>query len=129
MEANHAFGKAEMKRKEKERVEKSKRITVEDLTIAILRYKQVAGLDFEKESKSSSPGAIRFIFTRVDKYDLDRKFSFVLRVNDEDRWEVKDCSPALDADQVLALVEEFDETEDWPPFVGGMRRLFKNTLT
>ena len=74
-----AFTKAEEVRKSKERIEKSKQVTVEELTIAVCKYREL-GLDFVKGENN----ALLFNFTKIDRRDCDRIFSFRLLISEKD---------------------------------------------
>ena len=118
------FTKAEELRIQKERVAASKRFTVDDLTLAVLKYESL-GLKFYKHGAD-----IRCEFTRIDPEDVDRVFSFILHVNDMyDMYEVEDCQPNLSASVVLSLVNELNENDAIPTFIVGMRKAFKNSIS
>eukprot|EP00554_Chaetoceros_debilis_P010334 CAMPEP_0194111376 /NCGR_PEP_ID=MMETSP0150-20130528/10395_1 /TAXON_ID=122233 /ORGANISM="Chaetoceros debilis, Strain MM31A-1" /LENGTH=346 /DNA_ID=CAMNT_0038800789 /DNA_START=51 /DNA_END=1091 /DNA_ORIENTATION=- len=139
-EEKEVFARAETVRKTKERITKSKRLTVEDLTIAVVKYKEL-GLDFIKGNDQS----LQFNFTKLDDEDEDRVFAFTLQVvqvhidddaddadgddNDvEDVYEVEDCMPELDVNVVLGLVEELNRSDQFPTFIRGMRKAFRDSL-
>jgi len=119
-----AFTKAEQVRKSKERIEKAKLISVEELTIGLVKYREL-GLDF---IKSEDSGALMFHFTKIDHRDADRVFEFTLKITDEDLYLVENYLPDLEERVVLKLVDELNLTEDYPFFMRGMRRAFKDSL-
>lgn len=120
------FTKAEQVRKSKERIEKAKQITVEELTIGLVKYREL-GLDFVKSENS---GALMFQFTKIDHQNADRVFEFTLKITDEeDLYLVEDCLPELDDRVVMRLVDELNRTEDYPFFMRGMRRAFQDACT
>lgn len=120
------FAKAEQVRKSKERIEKAKQITVEELTIGLVKYREL-GLDFVK---SENTGALMFQFTKIDHENADRVFEFTLKITDEeDLYLVEDCLPELDDRVVMRLADELNRTEDYPFFMRGMRRAFQDTCT
>ena len=119
-----AFTKAEQVRKSKERIEKSKQVTVEDLTIGLVKYREL-GLDFVRCDEN---GALKFQFTKIDVSDVDRIFGFTLKITNDDLYVVDDCEPYLDDDVVMKLANELNETEDYPYFMRGMRRAFQESL-
>ena len=105
-------------------IERSKQVTVEDLTYAVLKYKKL-GLDFSKSDNNS----IQCNFTQMDPNFPSKLFSFLLKVTDGgDRYEVEGCCPDLKAGVIYSLVEEFNETSDFPVFIRSMRRAFKESL-
>ncbi len=165
-EEKEVFARAEQKRKTKERIEKSKQVTVEDLTIAVVKYKEL-GLDFVKGEDQS----LKFNFTKLyreeaqenngnhgngndylkyrhtvnecdEGYECEREdheeqmCSFTLQVTpDTDEYQVEDCMPELDPDVVMRLVdglnrneEDSDPTLQFPTFIRGMRKAFKDYL-
>ena len=118
------FTKADELRKQKDRVAASKRFTVDDLTLAVLKYESL-GLKFYKHGAD-----IRCEFTRIDENDIDRVFSFILNVNDMyDMYEVEDCQPRLGANVVLALVDELNKNDAISTFIVGMRKAFKDSIS
>ena len=115
-----AFTKAEEVRKSKERIEKSKQVTVEELTIAVCKYREL-GLDFVKGDN----GALLFNFTKIDERNVDRIFSFRLMIlEQDDEYLVEECCPKLKEEVVMRLVQELNQTEDYPSFMRGMRKAF-----
>lgn len=116
-----AFTKAEQVRKSKERIEKAKQVTVEELTIAVCKYREL-GLDFVKGEN----GALLFNFNKIDERDCDRVFSFRLLITEGDQYLVQDCAPVLREEVVMRLEEELNRTEDYPSFMRGIRNAFKN---
>lgn len=64
----------------------------------------------------------RFTFTQLDAGEPTRSFSFVLNVNDEDRYEVEDTLPPVDSIILHELLEKLNETDDLSVFCRGMRK-------
>ena len=119
-EEKTAFTKAEEVRKSKERIEKSKQITVEELTIAVCKYREL-GLDFIKGDN----GALLFNFTKIDERNVDRIFSFrLLILEQDDEYLVEECCPQLKEEVVMRLVQELNQMEDYPSFMRGIRKAF-----
>ena len=119
-----AFTQAEQVRKSKERIEKAKQVTVEELTIGLVKYREI-GLDFVKGEGS----ALNFNFTKIDHRDEERMFSFTLLISEEDDlYRVEDCCPVLGEEVVMRLVDELNRTEDYPSFMRGIRRAFKDSV-
>jgi len=119
-EEKTAFAKAEEVRKSKERIEKSKQITVEELTIAVCKYREL-GLDFI----TGDNGALLFHFTKIDERNVDRIFSFrLLILEQDDEYLVEECCPQLKEEVVIRLVQELNQTEDYPSFMRGIRKAF-----
>lgn len=54
----------------------------------------------------------RFIFTNLDPENPARKFSFLLQVNDNDKYEITDCQPSLDVSLLVELANVLNETDD-----------------
>jgi len=118
-----AFTKAETVRKAKERAEKAKQITVEDLTIAVVKYREL-GLDFVKGEGTD----LQFAFTKIDPNDHDRVFSFFLQITDDELYQVKECCPQLEDKVVMGFVDELNRCDDYPSFMRGMRKAFKDSI-
>jgi hypothetical protein len=119
----HEYAKAEEVRKAKERIENSKKVTVDDLTLAVLKY-QMLGINFVKGNDLR----LQCEFTQIDEVCPEQTFTFVLNVNEEDEYEVEDCNPFLNASIVLKLVQDLNETSLWSDFIVGMREAFKESL-
>jgi hypothetical protein len=119
-----AFAKAEEVRKSKERIENAKKVTVEDLTIGLVKYREL-GLDFVKAEDS---GALMFQFTKIDPMDMNRVFEFTIKITEDDLYSVEECNPALDDKVVMKLVDELNRTEDYPFFLRGMRKAFQQSI-
>ena len=119
------FAKAEEVRKAKERIENAKKITVEELTIGLVKYREL-GLDFVKSENS---GALMFQFTKIDPVNVNRVFQFTLKITEDDLYLVEECDPELDDKVVMRLVDELNRTEDYPYFMRGMRKAFQQSLT
>ncbi len=118
------FAKAKELRERKEKVAASKRFTVDDLTLAVLKYQHL-GLKFVRHGAN-----VRCEFTGIDSEDEGQVFSFVLNVNDEyNIYEVEDCQPKLKPDVVLSLVNELNESDEISTFIVEMRKAFKDSIS
>ena len=53
----------------------------------------------------------RFSFSRLDENDPGRRCSFVLNVNDEEKFAISDCQPALDSTEIGGILEEVNDTD------------------
>lgn len=108
----------------KERVKEAKQTTVDDLTRGIVNYKHL-GLDFEK---TEGENEMRFFFSQLDPNDPGRQFSFVLQVDDEDRYEIANCLPSVDAGILSEISDKLNDTDDMSYLARKMRRVFAETL-
>mmetsp|Transcript_113085 Transcript_113085/g.316008 ORF Transcript_113085/g.316008 Transcript_113085/m.316008 type:complete len:257 (+) Transcript_113085:84-854(+) len=108
----------------KAKVEESKRTTVDDLTRGVVNYK-FTGLDF---AKTDVENELRFSFTNLDPKKPSRKFSFLLQVDGDDKYEIADCQPAIDAAVLVEVANVLNDTDDMSFLVRRMRRAFTETL-
>jgi Chromosome segregation protein Spc25 len=69
-----------------------------------------------------------FSFTHLDAGDPERMFTFVLRANPNDVYEVDECSAAIDPKTLQTLLTNLNDTDDLASFMMGMRRAFSVTL-
>lgn len=69
-----------------------------------------------------------FTFTSIDPDDPSRQFSFLLRADDMNAYQVEDCKPQIDNETTEALLREVDRTDDLQSFIIGMRKAFVATL-
>jgi hypothetical protein len=53
-----------------------------------------------------------------------RQFSFVLQVDDEDRYELVECKPSIDVTILLDIAGMLNETDDMSEMVRRMSKLF-----
>ena len=58
----------------------------------------------------------------MDPEDPARQFSFVLQVDDLDRYEICDCEPSLDASFIMDLTSALNATDDMTLLVRKMRK-------
>lgn len=66
----------------------------------------------------------RFAFNNIDPNDPERKFSFMLIVNEQEKYDIVDCKPALDAADLVKLLQDLNETEDTSSLVRRMSKFF-----
>jgi hypothetical protein len=62
-----------------------------------------------------------FYFSQLDPNDPMRQFSFVLQVDYEDKYEVANCEPSIDAVLLLEISESLNETDDMSYLVRKIR--------
>lgn len=106
------------------RVEEAKRVTVDDLSLGVLKYKTL-GLNFERVADNT----LKFSFTHLDPSDSGRKFFFVLNANDdEDLYEIVECEPPLHPRTIFSFVTDLNSSMDISTFVRDMRRGFSDLL-
>jgi len=107
----------------KRAAEESKKTTIDDLTRGIVNYKKL-GLDFTQIGRDAQ---LQFFFTELDPVDPSRKFSFVLDINDEEKYDIVDCDPNIDVKTLVDILEELNGTDraDMSMLVRRMRRAFK----
>ena len=65
-----------------------------------------------------------FFFTQLDPGDPLRTFSFVLRVNDDEKYDVYNCEPNIDSNELAEILEELNgsEREDMSMLARRMRK-------
>lgn len=102
------------------RVEEAKMVTVEDLSLGVLKYRRL-GLNFERVTDNT----LKFVFTQIDPSDPERKFFFVLSASaDDELYEILECHPPLRSGTLLTLVDDLNASSDISGFVRRMRRGF-----
>ncbi|KAG7361399.1 chromosome segregation protein Spc25 [Nitzschia inconspicua] len=106
----------------KEQVEEDKKTTLDDLTRGVINYKML-GLDFVRTDRD---GRLRFCFTKLDSNDPSREFSFLLIVDDQDKFDIVECQPEIEATELVDILTELNRTEDMSALTRRMRRVFKN---
>lgn len=57
-----------------------------------------------------------------------RQFSFVLQVDDEERYEVAECKPTIDLTILLDIAGLLNETDDMSEMVRRMSKLFHKAI-
>jgi hypothetical protein len=58
----------------------------------------------------SSPRLFRLNFTEIDPDDPSKNFSFVLLVNDDEKYDIANCKPQIDAMELEDILEELNES-------------------
>jgi hypothetical protein len=97
--------------------------TIDDLTHGIRMYAGL-GLEFQKAQNQ----CMKFIFTLIDPRDPAKQFFFLMLVDDDDKYRLIDCQPALAADKTSAMVCVLNQDNDIGKFVVNMRRGFQGLL-
>jgi len=107
----------------KRAAEESKKTTIDDLTRGVVNYKKL-GLDFTQIGRDAQ---LQFFFTELDPVDPSRKFSFVLDINDEEKYDIVDCDPNVDVNVLVDILKELNGSDraDMSMLVRRMRRAFK----
>lgn len=54
-----------------------------------------------------------------------KRFSFVLLVDEEEKYEIVDCNPAIDGNELTEIARELNHTEDMSLLVRHMRKCTK----
>jgi hypothetical protein len=54
----------------------------------------------------------RFSFTNLDPEDPSRKFAFLLQVDADDKYEIADCQPAVNAAILVEVGNVLNDTDD-----------------
>lgn len=110
----------------KRTAEESKKTTIDDLTRGIVNYNKL-GLKFTQTGRDAE---LHFFFTQLDPGDPLRTFSFVLRVNDDEKYDVYNCEPNIDSNELAEILEELNgsEREDMSMLARRMRRAFKKSV-
>ena len=92
---------------------------VESLRVANNMYKDRLGLEF----MSTEEGDMRFAFTLIDRFEMDREFSFTIRVeHGSSRYDLIECEPMVR--EAAEFMRECNRTDDLSLFVRKMRKSF-----
>jgi hypothetical protein len=83
-------------------------------------------VSFDYESSSSPRSAVlvetaSFSFTKLDPNNPSRVFSFLLIVDEEDKFDVVDCQPTIDASELVGILDDLNLTEDMSALARRMR--------
>lgn len=72
----------------------------------------------------------RFNFTEIDPEDPSRIFSYVLFVNDEEKYDIANCNPKVNAIELIEILDELNESggEDFSILARRMRKFFENKI-
>jgi hypothetical protein len=71
---------------------------------------------------SLTPSSYSFFFSQLDPNDPTRQFSFVLQVDDEDKYEIANCQPSIDAAILVEICNRLNDTDDMSYLVRRMRK-------
>ena len=63
-----------------------------------------------------------FKFTQLDKKDPSREFVFALHLDDDDKYEIVNCEPAIDAKTLLEIGQAVNNDGDTSVMVRRMRK-------
>lgn len=71
---------------------------------------------------------LRLSFTDIDAEDPSKIFSFVLIVNDEEKYDITNCNPKVDAMELVDVLDELNESggEDISILARRMRKFCPN---
>lgn len=107
----------------KSKAEESKKTTIDDLTRGVVNYKKL-GLDFTQTGRDAQ---VQLNFTEIDPDDPLRIFSFVLLVNDVEKYDIINCDPRIEDKEMLEILEELNESsrDDICILARRMRKAFK----
>jgi len=106
------------KKKELTAIEDQKKYESRELTRGILNFKRL-GLEFERVGDDK----LKLVFTQIDPSDPDRQFSFSVKVNNHDVYEVESCEPRVEG--VDKLLARLNSDNSFSAFTKAMRRQFK----
>ncbi|KAL3768040.1 hypothetical protein ACHAWU_005498 [Discostella pseudostelligera] len=117
--------RADEVRKKKEEIEMARGITLEDLTIGLLNYRYT-GLTFQ----TLQDGTLSFKFTKLDRNDPSRPFTFMLSTDENDQYMLSKVNPSISQTKTDAILDELnkDGTNGLNKFAIGMRKLFKEIV-
>jgi Chromosome segregation protein Spc25 len=65
---------------------------------------------------------LRFCFTKLDPSDQSREFSFLLLVDEEDKFDIVECQPTIEATELIEILAELNRTEDMSALARQMRK-------
>ena len=89
---------------------------VESLRVANDMYKDRLGLEFMKTEDDD----MKFVFTLIDRFEMDREFSFTIRVEDgSSRYELVECEPMVK--EAGEYIRECNRTDDLSTFIRKMQ--------
>jgi len=83
-------------------------------------FQQRLGLSFQKVE-----GGLQVVYTLVDPHNADRACSFVVRITPENRYEIKDVSPALNPGELEVMVSQLNRRNNFAWFVQAIRQKFR----
>ena len=100
---------------------KGRETRINEIKKGILFYKNRLGLEFEKLIDDS----LKIQFCLIDPKNKYKPYSFSIRVDENDQYQVVLCSPKIDYQNHL---DQFRLDNNLSNFVKKMRRSFVNTL-
>jgi len=86
-------------------------------------FQQRLGLSLQKVD-----GGLQVCYTLVDSKNPERVFSFVVRITPENKYEIKNVSPTLNATEVEGLVNQLNAQNNFSWFVQTMRQKFRTLV-
>lgn len=90
-----------------------------DLTYGIIAFKKRLGLDFQRLGANR----LKLSFTQVDPRNHSLVFSFSIHVDETDKYNMIDCSPAVSGTE--ELLATLNSSNDFSEFVRAMRCKFR----
>jgi Chromosome segregation protein Spc25 len=63
-----------------------------------------------------------FCYTKLDPNDPSREFSFLLIVDEDDKFDIVECQPAMEATELVDILTELNRTEDMASLARRMRK-------
>jgi len=105
-----------------EAIAQEKEYKMSELERGVSLFQKWLGLDFK-----TSDGILRLNFTHVDPERHDRKFSVAVMVDENNQYQVFECSPQIVT--IDTLVERLNDCNDFAWFVQTVRREFKLACT
>jgi hypothetical protein len=104
------------------KLKQTKENETKELTKGIVFYKRL-GLDFKRVGDDR----LRLIFTQIDAAFPEKEFSFTIKVDQTDAYQVEACEPAIpEIPEYLACL---NKSNDFSVFVRTMRQSFKKSVT
>jgi hypothetical protein len=94
--------------------------SIDDLTHGIRMYAGL-GLEFQKAEGQ----CMKFIFTLIDPYDTAKQFFFKMFVDDNDKYQLVECQPAVPAPFTTKVLADLNSDNDIGKFVVKMRKAFQ----
>lgn len=95
-----------------------------DFTRGVQLYSHL-GLEFQKAPND----CMKFIFTKIDQENPEKQFSFLIFVDQEDKYQFVESNPTLDSAVTSSLIRRLNQNSDISYFVVQMRRYFCKSLT
>jgi hypothetical protein len=105
---------------ELEHMRKKMEKSLMDLTHGLHMYAAL-GLEFQK----AEGDCMRLIFTQIDRANPLKEFSFLIFVDDQEKYQLVRTTPQLDKNHCTKLLDQFNKDNDIGRFVLQMRNSFK----